>query len=158
MAHLPGSSSDHSPITLRLWGPTVSLPRQFKFEELWLSDHSCFTTVVLAWHRRFFGSLVVVLAFKLWATKLALKCWNQVYFGHIQTAIRAVSSQLDLVPVSFPSLSALQLSASLKVSLDSLQKKEETLWRQKSRVQWLASPYLNTKFFHASTVIRRCRN
>lgn len=37
-------------------------------------------------------------------------------------------------------------------------KREELLWKQKSRVTWLSSSDLNTKYFHALTVIRRCRN
>lgn len=62
LSHHPFSVSDHSPITLRLWGPNASLPRKFKFEEFWLSDHSCFSTVELAWHGHFSGPPVVILA------------------------------------------------------------------------------------------------
>lgn len=36
--------------------------------------------------------------------------------------------------------------------------REETLWKQKSREQWLTYRDLNTKFFHVSTVIRRRYN
>ncbi|KAB1227298.1 hypothetical protein CJ030_MR1G016844 [Morella rubra] len=36
--------------------------------------------------------------------------------------------------------------------------KEESLWRSKSRVQWLTSPNLNTRFFQVSTIVRRSRN
>lgn len=65
--------SDHSTITLRLWGPNASLPRQFKFEEFWLSNHFCFSTVKLAWHGHFSGPPVVILAQKIRAIKMALK-------------------------------------------------------------------------------------
>lgn len=46
----------------------------------------------------------------------------------------------------------------LRLELDEQLKREEMLWKQKSRVTWLSSSDLNTKFFHASTIIRRCRN
>lgn len=37
-------------------------------------------------------------------------------------------------------------------------KREEILWHQKSQIQWLITPDLNTRFFHLSTIIRRCSN
>ncbi|GLT66683.1 hypothetical protein SLA2020_390370 [Shorea laevis] len=37
-------------------------------------------------------------------------------------------------------------------------KREELLWKHKSRVTWLTTKDLNTKFFHLSTIIRRRRN
>lgn len=46
----------------------------------------------------------------------------------------------------------------LQHGLDVQLKREEDFWRQKSRVMWLTSSKFNTCFFHASTVIRRCRN
>jgi hypothetical protein len=36
--------------------------------------------------------------------------------------------------------------------------REEQLWKQKSREQWLTTRDLNTKYFHASTAIRRMYN
>lgn len=37
-------------------------------------------------------------------------------------------------------------------------KKEECLWKQKSRIRWLATSDLNTRFFHLSTIIRQRHN
>ncbi|CAL1361203.1 unnamed protein product [Linum trigynum] len=39
--------------------------------------------------------------------------------------------------------------------LDSLWRDEEKMWRQRSRIQWLAEGDRNTKFFHSTTVLRQ---
>jgi hypothetical protein len=44
------------------------------------------------------------------------------------------------------------------LDLDDLLKKEEILWKSKSRETWLVCKDLNTKYFHASTLIRRRSN
>jgi hypothetical protein len=45
----------------------------------------------------------------------------------------------------------------LHKAIDNFRRHEETLWRNKSREQWLTCRDLNTKFFHLSTVIKRRR-
>ena len=46
----------------------------------------------------------------------------------------------------------------MKLDLENLLVKEETLWRSKSKETWLTCKHLNTKFFHTSTLIRRRSN
>jgi hypothetical protein len=46
----------------------------------------------------------------------------------------------------------------LKLDLDNLLVKEESLWRSKSRETWLTYRDLNTKYFHLSTLIKRRAN
>lgn len=50
------------------------------------------------------------------------------------------------------------LEAELKENINELIFREESLWKQKSRISWLNTADLNTKFFHASTIIRHRRN
>lgn len=112
----------------------------------------------LAWHIRCSGSLEYGIAQKLCNTKAALKKWNRVVFGHIQTAIRELSLQIMVAQHSPPFDYSLHLIRELKVALDIHQKWEESLWRQKFCVAWLNCQELNTKFFHASMIIHWCRN
>jgi hypothetical protein len=50
------------------------------------------------------------------------------------------------------------LEISLKLDLENLLVKEETLWCSKSRESWLTCKDLNTKYFHTSTLIRKRSN
>lgn len=52
----------------------------------------------------------------------------------------------------------LKLEAKLRRELDEILDREETLWYQKSRVDWLKNGDRNTTFFHLSTVVRQWRN
>lgn len=50
------------------------------------------------------------------------------------------------------------LEENLLNQLNDILAREEILWRQKSRLQWTMDGDRNTKFYHASTLIRRHRN
>lgn len=156
--HLPLSPSDHLPLVLNFWGLPFSLLKPFKFEEFWLRDHSCFAVVEAAWRQPVRGVPEFILFQKLKATKVALKRWNTNCFSIIQDNIQSVSRQILAHQVDSPSEEILATELSLKGALDELLKREESLWRQKSRICWLTSRELNTKFFHVSTIIRRSRN
>ena len=46
----------------------------------------------------------------------------------------------------------------LKKELNVLYDKEEKMWQQRSKVQWLKSGDQNTKFFHRTTTQRKRKN
>ncbi|XP_042950095.1 uncharacterized protein LOC122282210 [Carya illinoinensis] len=52
----------------------------------------------------------------------------------------------------------MQKEKDLHLKIQEQMKQEEILWRQKSRINWLTTTDLNTKFYHLSTTIRRRRN
>lgn len=39
--------------------------------------------------------------------------------------------------------------------VDTILRQEESLWKQRSRTQWLKEGECNTKYFHTSTLTRR---
>jgi hypothetical protein len=156
--HLPSYSSDHNPIILDTATPSIFLPRPFRFEEFWTNDPSCKDVISSAWFPFVEGSPAFSLSKKLKATKVALKAWNKSSFGHIQSKVALLSSQLDTVQQLPPSDQSRHLEFSLKFELNNLLHQESILWRNKSRETWLTCRDLNTRFFHISTLIRRRRN
>jgi len=155
--HLPASASDHNPIFLNTVHYDSTLVRPFKFEEFWSHHPDCYSTISLAWSPPCFGSPGFILNQKLRSTKLALRLWNRISFGNIQHQILSLTSQLDALQQS-TSLSTLSVQErGMRKAIDDLRRHEETLWRNKSREQWLTCKDLNMKFFHLSTVIKRQR-
>jgi hypothetical protein len=95
---------------------------------------------------------------KLNNTKLALLKWNSLHFGNIHKKIKETLHLIDIVQQTTPSSSSFEQEISLKMDLDNLLIKKESLWRSKSRETWLTCKDLNTKYFHTSTLIKRRSN
>jgi hypothetical protein len=95
---------------------------------------------------------------KFKATKAALKLWNTLHFGNIQKNIKHLLEQINSIQCAAPDPSSSAIEENLHLNLQEELLREESLWKQKSQELWLTSNDLNTKFFHASTVIRRRYN
>lgn len=111
-----------------------------------------------AWNLPVGGDPSLVVFQKIRATCLALQKWNRLFFGNIQETIKRLSNELVYRQSLSSSEDNLAAVYSLKLALDKQMRREEIFWRQKSRVEWLVSSNLNTRYFHASTVTRRCHN
>jgi hypothetical protein len=158
LLHIPAFSSDHCPILLNSSHSPVFIPRPFRFEEFWTRDPTCSQVIDEAWRVVINGNPAFCLVKKLNHTRAALKKWNNLHFGHIQTQIKEAFAQLDSIQKCSPSGSNSILEANIKSGLEELLIKEEILWKSKSREQWLTCKDLNTRFFHTSTLIRRRSN
>jgi hypothetical protein len=156
--HLPAAASDHNPIFVNTEGTYSTLPKPFRFESFWIRDPSSFSVIANAWDSHVWGSDALVLKQKLQATKSALKDWNVNHFGKIQSNIKSILSALDSSQKETPSPQAHAKEEALQLALQEELRREEILWKQKSRELWLTCRDLNTKFFHASTVTHRRYN
>jgi hypothetical protein len=65
---------------------------------------------------------------------------------------------IDATQQAAPSPATSEKEVSLKLDLNNLLVKEESLWKSKSRETWLTCRNLNSKYFHTSTLIRRRAN
>lgn len=78
--------------------------------------------------------------------------------GNLHLNIRRFHHELELIQLEPVTEQNCILKNSLRTALLEEQRKDESLWRSKSRVHWLTSKELNTRFFHISTIVRRRRN
>jgi len=158
LRHLPDDSSNHNPLLLDTSVVQNSLPYPFRFEDFWIHHPECLSVIMAAWDALALGSPAFVLVRRLKSTKKALKTWNSLSFGNIQSKIHSLTKFLDDIQQSASNLVAYSLESNIRFELDSLYLQEETLWHSKSRDTWLTCKDLNTKYFHLSTLIKRRRN
>jgi hypothetical protein len=158
LIHLHAHNSDHNPISLTTNSTSSFLPRPFRFEEFWAKDPTCEHVVEAAWQIYFPNYPAACLSKKLTNTKSALLKWNSLHFGNIHKRIKETLNILDSVQQSPATSLAHEQEINLKLDLENLSIKEESLWCSKSRETWLTCKDLNTKYFHTSTLIRRRSN
>lgn len=76
----------------------------------------------------------------------------------MKTRIIAIEKEIEKQQHNSPSQENLEEEANLLLELEEWQAKEDIKWKQKSRELWLKEGDHNSKFFHASTIIRRKNN
>jgi hypothetical protein len=84
--------------------------------------------------------------------------WGQHTFGNIQFQIRSLQKELgELRNVSGRNGPG-EREKEITMRLAQLLEQEEVMWKQRSRIQWLAAGDKNTCFFHLRASQRRKKN
>ncbi|XP_038988084.1 uncharacterized protein LOC120112574 [Phoenix dactylifera] len=160
--HLPRIASDHHPllVSTEIHTPVRS---PFRFEKFWLSYPRSSEMVREAWCSPVRGDAMYRVSRRLELTRRRLRRWNREEVGNIFRRTEEEEEAISRLQVQEAQRGGLseeqmgELRSHLALH-DSLLRRQETLWRQKSRVQWILEGDRNTKFFHQSTVIRRNQN
>jgi hypothetical protein len=108
----------------------------FRYEIMWERDANLGTEIEKAWLWRNQGSDLGVLADNLKEMASSLKAWSRENVGHVSREIerlRSVLDQLEGDDVVGNRAEILQV----KMNLDELLYREEMMWLQRSRINWL---------------------
>uniref|UniRef100_A0A2N9ETY0 DUF4283 domain-containing protein n=1 Tax=Fagus sylvatica TaxID=28930 RepID=A0A2N9ETY0_FAGSY len=148
-------------VTNSMWRtsfPRASAPRPFRFEAMWTKDPRCYGVINEAWKKEFVRNECFHLCKKQFHSTIALRKWNKEVFGHCQSRISEISSQIEQIQCEAPSFENCSKEASLQFELNCWLSRNELIWRQKSRETWLRDGDRNTMFFHISAVVRHRKN
>ena len=159
--HVQGTLSDHCPLwvcsddeNIRFYNKS----RPFRFEAVWLRDERCEGIIRSAWQGENSDDSVGKLMGKVEACRLSLKSWSRLSFGNIRRMLMkkkkelAAAEQLSMAGISHDQVRI------LRGEVYELLVKEECLWQQRSRVEWLKGGDLNTSYFHGRATQRNKRN
>lgn len=152
---LPRTHSDHNPLLLLTDAPLLDRSlRPFRAEAAWLS-HRDFKDFFAGTWLPYQHSLTKALS----NFRVKVQVWNKEVFGHITQRKKSLLARISGIQrIMVPREELRVLEADLLSQLNEVLMQEEILWRQKSRLQWVMNGDRNTKFYHASTLIRRHRN
>lgn len=156
VSHLPRVGFDHSPILVKcVGGQQDQGNKAFRFQAAWLTHLEFKQVVGSSWNKE--ASL------KENTTSMAsvLGNWNRETFGNIHRKKRRLLARLDGIQRALDvywNHRLVMLGVKLKEEFDEVLAHEELLWFQKSREEWIRSGDRNTKYYHASTMVRRTRN
>ncbi|GKB78165.1 hypothetical protein Tco_0945060, partial [Tanacetum coccineum] len=108
----------------------------FRFESMWLRDESINDVVRDAWASGLATGLqsdpcAIV---EECATKISE--WNKNTFGHVQKSIRLNQKRLQMLQSCFD-VSTRDEQHVLREEIKELLTRDEIMWKQRSRIQWL---------------------
>uniref|UniRef100_A0A2N9F767 RNase H type-1 domain-containing protein n=1 Tax=Fagus sylvatica TaxID=28930 RepID=A0A2N9F767_FAGSY len=156
--HLDGKFSDHKPLWIGTDPIPQHIPRLFRFEEMWTSEQGCEETIAATWRTSKKGVPMFQVWDKIHACRRGLCAWSKHSFGSIKMQIRDTKIKLKQAEVNSMRGFDHHRVTELKRQLRGLMSKEERMWRQRSRTEWLKAGDSNTRFFHCRATQRKRRN
>jgi hypothetical protein len=163
LRHLTAACSDHSPILLSLDRDQGELARDrssktFKYEIMWETHSELRPLVEQVWSSGGDCKSLSDVQQKLSDLSCALQGWNKSTFGSVRTETRSLKIRLESLRQLPGRVGPSHEEIKIQDRLVELNYREEIMWRQRSRIQWLSEGDQNTKFFHQKASGRKKRN
>lgn len=111
-----------------------------------------------AWQIQHEGTPMFKVAKKLKKCKKMLKLWSRNSFGNVKSQINKKKELLWKAEETAVKEGSYEDVIQLRRELNVLLKKENQMWRQWSRAQWVAKGDWNMKYFHGVATQRKRRN
>jgi hypothetical protein len=124
---------------------------------MWERDESLFEQINAAWSLQPPASDLADIRVKLNTTMASMISWNNNVFGSVNKEIKNPRENLENLQRSNFSDNQVEIR-NVSTRLDELLFREEIMWRQWSRIEWLKEGDRNTKFFHRKASGRKKKN
>ncbi|GAV60212.1 hypothetical protein CFOL_v3_03743 [Cephalotus follicularis] len=162
-AHFPPPGiSDHSPCIIPLSLPLYQGGRPFKYLNIWGAHPLFLEKVKVVWSQSVGGSPMEKVARKLRMLKPVLKELHREFFKDPVTTCSKLKHELDLqqsiLDVNPADQAARTKERQLQGEYYAASRVEESVLKQKVRVQWLKLGDANSAFFHRAFKVRQSRN
>ncbi|CAN1272874.1 Transposon TX1 uncharacterized 149 kDa protein [Linum perenne] len=147
VVHLDPRYSDHSPILLRTQPPSPNSKKLFRFDCRWVDNPEVSNLISNSWKQPpKDGSPMFRLADKLKRLRHLLYDWCKGGTSNSSRILKDVDNALVL-EYSLPSRNWVEIRR-LELLRSSVRQQEDLYWKQKARINWIASGDRNTTFFH----------
>ena len=149
LSHLTAATSDHCPILLNLNREerVARPPQTFRYEVMWEGHSDWGETIDTARLQKGVSTTVEQLKDKLHAISNDLGRWDRNTFGCVRKEIKDLKKELEKLQSDPNHTAPTHVELKINEKLVELYHREELMWRQRSRIQWLTSGDKNTIFF-----------
>ena len=159
--HIAGSLSSHCPLWVCLDDENdrfYKKGRPFRFEAVWMIDDRCEGVIKNAWDGNTLVNPMERLVRKVDVCHSSLQTWSKLSFGNIRRLLnqkKKLLAQAEALSMSSRNHDHVKI---LRDEIYELMVKEDCLWHQRSRVDWLKAGDLNTSYFHSRANQRNRKN
>ncbi|XP_057756096.1 uncharacterized protein LOC130975298 [Arachis stenosperma] len=153
---LTKSGSDHAPILMETKPQSWHSKRCFKYQEHWSREDDVKRIVGEVWKIEVVGSAMFSVAQKLKECRHRLVQWQITHKANFRKEIEDLQASLEELRVA--GINGGEEITRLEEKLELAYMKEESYWREKSRIKWQKEGYQNTRFFHQKFQSRVRRN
>jgi hypothetical protein len=135
----------------------IAVDKPFRYEVMWERHEEFKHTLEAAWGLSG-AENVEELQAKLLSTTMALRGWGNSSFGVVRTELSRLRKKLQELRTDPRRSDPNYEEKKVEERIAELCYREEIMWRQRARIQWLTEGDKNTRFFHHKAIMRRKKN
>jgi len=132
--------------------------KMFRYEIMWESHNDFAPWMINTWQEAGKASTLQELQRKLSGVTGRLDEWGRTTFGHVRLELKRLKEELELLQADPARTGPTHREIKITDRIVELNHREEIMWQQRSRIQWLAADDKNTQFFHLRASQRRKKN